>query len=252
MKPKKTGIREPEAGGVVADTGTRGKPQARNREHAVRHRSFAPAKELPTRLTRINPLQPASVFSKRGVKPRGGRVSVRNYAGILTAFIASFGFPSPPRDGCPDRVVRCANRGHVLSDIIAQNRPVLSHFLAYYRSERICNKEIKRRMKSGTETDAGVAGRSRAGTRLKDSKPPASAHLNPLKTALARLGPPSPTLIFPSGAWNQYGKWSAGVLGRRGRGAARTECSPYLTSGGGHFFEWELARAMVMSRLCAR
>jgi len=49
---------------------------------------------------------------------------------------------------------------------------------------------------NGSERKPGQDGRSRAETRLKESKPTASAHLMALKTASARLRPPSPTLIF--------------------------------------------------------
>ena len=45
---------------------------------------------------------------------------VRNYARNLPGFIASF---------------------HVLSDIIEQIRPVITRFLAYYRSELFFNRE---------------------------------------------------------------------------------------------------------------
>ena len=47
---------------------------------------------------------------------------VRYYAKNLSAFIASF---------------------HVLSGIIAQNRPVLSHFLAFYRSELFSKRSLE-------------------------------------------------------------------------------------------------------------
>ena len=52
---------------------------------------------------------------------------------------------------------------------------------------------------------AGLSKRKWAG-RLK------FARFGPLKGAKNRLRPPSPTLIFPGGAWNRYGKRSAGVL----------------------------------------
>ena len=52
--------------------------------------------------------------AKRGEVHRGSAEAVRIYARKLSAFIALF---------------------HGLSDIIAHGRPVLSHFLAFYRSE---------------------------------------------------------------------------------------------------------------------
>jgi hypothetical protein len=65
------------------------------------------------------------------------------------------------------------------------------------------NKEPMNLMKSGTEPETGASGRTRAETLgypgasgREGSKSPGSAHLNERKTAFARLGPPSPTLIF--------------------------------------------------------
>jgi hypothetical protein len=86
-----------------------------------------------------------------------------------------------------------------------------------------------RRARSACPTGPGASGREWSNRR-------SSARLNVPKTALARLGPASPTLIFserakrrgftaePSGAWNQYGKWSAGVLEYWGAEATEASC----------------------------
>jgi len=105
----------------------------------------------------------------------------------------------------------------ILSDIIEQfiafyrdGMPVITHFPAYYRSDQA---ELGTKVRNGVlefwsiggegSGDAGVVGRSRAGKLVhpgrngrEGSNSPVSARLNASKTALARLGPPSPTSIF--------------------------------------------------------
>jgi hypothetical protein len=63
-----------------------------------------------------------AVHGSRWVRQRARRV-VRNYARELSAFIGLF---------------------HVLSDIIAHGRAVLSHFLAFYRLEPFFEEEAKK------------------------------------------------------------------------------------------------------------
>ena len=68
--------------------------------------------------------------AKRSLEPiwGGGMAKeqrrVRNYAGKVADCCAKFGFPSPPRDGCPMELFAIANRGHESARKFGQIRPV--------------------------------------------------------------------------------------------------------------------------------
>jgi hypothetical protein len=62
--------------------------------------------------------------TKRGLEPRWRRLRVRIFAGKITDCYAKFGFPSPPRDGCPMELFARAKRGHESPRKFAQIRAV--------------------------------------------------------------------------------------------------------------------------------